>query len=525
MSLDLSIPVRASLPPGELETRPKQVKAWIETLPLAQTLESGRLLCAHLAGVNRAKIDLEERLQILDAHRSVALVLLEDLDHIYGRAAQPMARRGCDALALARSLAAELASGYRIVLAEKAAKRVAFGVKKQLPALTLRAMQALAAVMRASYKAYAPVPQGAWKEFHQLYVYAEQAGIVNDAGDAEGGTTVAQLYCESLLLALTDPYRLLPGDLDKVVTQIRALRAPVTLAQRRPDTPPGAHFLVPCDTDKPPKPALSANDDTGGPNWRIFDATAIVERLRVRQQAFDSGNISSTMTKAMTPEALALAARLMTLWGDPPKRAFRRDAVDGSVAICFGVKNIAHFVAHDALADDAAQAHGLREGLTMPLRALPEDEAGRLIPIHEWAIINHSEGGIKVRRSAGVAQPLAVGEVVGIKAAGVAAWRVGVARWITVFEDGAMEFGVQFFATAACAVWLQPAQAPNPQAKLAVLLADGEELDGEALLTPTNTYVDLREFELRGEDFRSRVRASALIEKTARFELFHVSPS
>jgi hypothetical protein len=525
MPLDLSVPVRGSAAPTEVEIRPKQVKAWIDTLPLAQTFESAHRLREHLAGVNRAKLDLDERLQILEAHRAVAEVLLDDLDDLYARAAQPLARRPADALALARALAAELATGYKIVLLEKTAKRLAFGTKKQLPAIALCAMRALAAIMRASYKSYTPVPQGVWKEFHQLYLYAEDAGIASEIADPQARTTIAEVYCEWLLVSLTDPYRLHPGELDRVVDQIRALRAPVTLGQRRPETPRSAHFLVPCDADKPPKPALSANDDTGGPHGRIFDAQAIVERLRARKLAFEAGNVSSAMMKAMAPDGLARVTRLITLWGDPPKRAFRRDAVDGSVAICFGVKNIAHFVAHDAVRDDAAEARSLRQGLTMPLRALPEDETGRMIPIHEWAIINHSEGGIKVRRSAGVGQPLAVGEVVGIKAPGNAAWRVGVARWITGFEDGAMEFGVQFFATAACAVWLQPAQSPGPQAKLAVLLAGGEELDGESLLTPANTYVELREFDLRGEAFRSRVRAAALIEKTARFELFHVSPS
>lgn len=524
MPLDLSVPARVSAS-KDLEIRPKQVKAWIDSLPLAQTFDSARRLAEHLAAVNRAKVDLDERLQILEAHRPVVDVLLEELDGIYAKAPQPMGQRGRDALAHARTLAAELAIGYKVALVEIASKRLAFGAKKQLPALALRVMQALAAGMRASYKAYAPVPPGIWKEFHHLYLYAEAEGIVSEVADAQAGTTIAALYCESLLLSLTDPYRLLPGEVDKVVGQIRALRAAVTLGQRRPDTPHGAHFLVPCDTDKPPKPALSANDETGGPNWRLLDANAIVERLRARKLAFESGNVSATMTRAMGPEAVALVTRLMVLWADPPKRLFRRDDVDGSVAICFGVKNIAHFVAHDALADTEAETEGLRAGLTMPLRCLPEDETGRQIPIHEWAIINHSEGGIKVRRSAGVTQPLAVGEVVGVKAAGNASWRIGVARWITVFDDGTMEFGVQFFATAACAVWLQPVQSPGPQAKLAVLLADGEELDGESLLTPPGTYAELREFDLVGEEFRSRVRATDLIEKTARFELFHVSPS
>jgi hypothetical protein len=52
-----------------------------------------------------------------------------------------------------------------------------------------------------------------------------------------------------------------------------------------------------------------------------------------------------------------------------------------------------------------------------------------------------------------------------------------------------------------------------------------DEAGGELLLTPPNTYAELREFQLKGEDMQSRVRAAGLIEKTARFELFHVSPS
>jgi hypothetical protein len=73
---------------------------------------------------------------------------------------------------------------------------------------------------------------------------------------------------------------------------------------------------------------------------------------------------------------------------------------------------------------------------------------------------------------------------------------------------------------------VQPTISAHPQAKLGLLLVDEEEgSSGELLMTPPNTYEDLREFELRGDGLESRVRAAALIERTARFELFHVSPS
>ena len=89
-----------------------------------------------------------------------------------------------------------------------------------------------------------------------------------------------------------------------------------------------------------------------------------------------------------------------------------------------------------------------------------------------------------------------------------------------------MEFGLQFLAPPACAVWVQTVGSASPQSKLGVLLAAGDDSPtGESLLTLPATYAESREYELRGVALVSRVRAAGLIEKTSRFELFHVSPA
>jgi hypothetical protein len=75
-------------------------------------------------------------------------------------------------------------------------------------------------------------------------------------------------------------------------------------------------------------------------------------------------------------------------------------------------------------------------------------------------------------------------------------------------------------------VWIQPTIASAPQAKFGLKLAFGDEAgEPDSLLTPLNTYSDLREFEVSDNGEVTHVRATSLIEKTARFELFHVSPS
>jgi hypothetical protein len=522
MGLSLSLNPDRGQPAKDLEIRPKQAKAWIDGLPLAQAIESGRKVVAHLAGLNRAKFDLDDRLQILEAYRAPTAVLLEELDAIYAKATLPLGTRAREALMLARDLCAELALSYKVAVVEKGGKLIAFGAKKALPVFALRAMEYHVAGLRAAYKSYTPVPPNCWREMHQLYVHADEEGFARESGDAASKATVFDVYAEALLLALTDPYRLVQGEADKIIAQIRSSRGAVTLGQTKPPTRSGGHFLVPCDTDKPPKPALSANDDTGGANWRLLDTNMLVEKLMLKKQAMETGNVSATMTKSMGPDGLALLGKLITLWGDPPKRAFRRHNMETTVAICVGLKAVSHFVSHEPPLDPSQEAEALRKGITMPLLALPTDDASQPIPVFEWDVVNQSEGGLKVRRMGATQQPIGVGEVVGIKFMERMRWTVGVVRWITMFDEGGMEFGIQFLATAARMVWVQPTITSTPQAKLSLMLLSDAE---EALLTPPNTFSDLREFEVDRDGAVSCVRATGLIEKTGRFELFHVSPS
>src|SRR5689334_7320385 len=325
------VPAERSAPPRELEVRPKQVKAWLDSLPLAQTVDSARKMASHLGAINRAKIGVDDRVQILESYRALANTVLEELEAIFGKTAMPLGPRGREALTLARSLSSALSAGYRISIDEKSGKLIAFGAKKQLPVLALRAMEYLVAELRASYKAYSPVPQNLWHDLHHLYLYADAEGAVAEPGDAETKATVHDAYCEALLLSLTDPYRLPPGELDKIIVHIRTFRSLPTLGKARPATKPGGHFVVPCDTDRGPKPLLSANDDTGGPNFRLLDTNPIVDKLRQRKSAFETGQMSSALAKTITPEQLALITRLIALWGDPPKRAHRRDPMDTQV--------------------------------------------------------------------------------------------------------------------------------------------------------------------------------------------------
>lgn len=526
MALDLRVPTERVAPPGNLELRPKQAKAWVEGLPLSQSVDAGRKILANLCALNRAKVEFDDRLQILEAYRPVAQVVLEELDAVYGNSPLPLPPKAREALGLARELATEFAYGYKTLILEKTGKLLAFGAKKQMPLLVFRAMQWLAQRLHVSYRSYTPIPAGTWREIHLLFLHAGKEGFATEPVEPETKAAITDLYSETLLIALTDPYRLIPGDLDRITQVIRGQRGAYTLGQERPSTRPGGHFLVPCDLDKPPKPLLSANDDPGGPNWRLLDANPMVDRLRARRQAVESGNVSASMSRAMSVDMLVLMGKLVTLWGDPPKRTSRRDPMDSSVAICSGMRAITHFISFEPKVDASREAAAIESGLTIPLVFVPDDDTSKGMNVTEWEVVNQSAGGLKVSRSSGASHPITVGEVLGIKFVGKARWTVGVVRWLTTGDEGGMEFGVQFLAPSARSVAVQPTTSAAGQSRPGLLLAqdDGQE-PADMLLTMPATYSDLREFEIEADGSVTLVRATSLIERTGRFELFHIAGS
>ncbi|HUQ28254.1 MAG TPA: hypothetical protein VM051_06660 [Usitatibacter sp.] len=462
---------------------------------VSRTIELARALNGFVAGLEAGATPAERQQQLVTlAPRADSA--LGALEAIYRDAPQPMENHEREALAVARALALGLARAYKSSATQSKGK-VALPVFK--------AMTYVAAAMRASYQTYSKVPDGTWREMNELYRLAQEKGVATLVASAQSGMSISDYYGECLLLSLTDPYRLAPGELAAIVALLRAKKPTISLGKEAPDTRATAHFIA-CDADVPPRPLRESDALPAGAY--VFDTTAVVDPLRAAMEREPAG------------EARSLITKLVALWEDPPKRAFRRDPAQGSVAICVGVKPIAHFVAHDADADGEAETKALREGITMPLRALPEDEAGHAIPIHEWAVINMSSGGARVRRTSSTNYPVTVGEIVGIRGPGKVLWTIGATRWVTGLEDGTIEFGLQFFANAVCAVWVK--EAASSGRKLGLLVAEGDDHAEESLLTPPGTYAELAEFELRGEGFRSRVRASRLVEKNSRFDLFRV---
>ncbi len=503
-----------------LEVRPKQLKSWIESLPLSQILESAKQIHDSLRLYNRSKIETDVRREIFDVIEPTLHTIFESLDEEYVGSGLPLSDKGKQAVLLSKALHQECGLTFKLLANDKLNGLLSFVSKRKAPELLFRIIQHGAQILRASYRSYTPPPPGIWSEIHRTYLYCVDEAMASEPV-SEDSRSVENIYVETLLLAVCDPYRLPASDVDRILQTIRQFKSLATLHKDRRETPAGGHFLVPIDTDRPPKALDYARDDPGGPNARLLDANALVDTLRAKRLRLDSNQTMHGAAYKSAMEHAGLFMRLERLWGDPPKRSARRDIVETQVAICYGLSSAIHFVGLELrhALDDEADA--IRAGITMPLIALPNDETSRQIPVHEWEVVNQSAGGLKVRRRDSSGINLTVGEVIGVKFIGRPKWAVGCIRWVTITDDGGFEFGIQVLAPESKAVTVKPTLVANSKQREALWLGviPGVEIS-ERLLVPLDVYSDLREYEVATLQEAFTVRATALLERTSRAEIF-----
>jgi cyclic-di-GMP-binding protein len=524
-ALVLQIPIQDKALARKVELNPKRVKAWIEALPLTQVHDAARKVLDAISAQNRIKVDYDQREELLKVQQDMIGVVFDELDALYSAGSLPLSQKARQAVELAKALRVEVGHTYKILITERNAKLFAFGNKKAIPPLLFGILVQLSETIFASYRSYTPVPGSTWKEFYSIYLHALREGIAAESV-RDDGYTMTDLFVETCLVAVIDPYRATVKEIAQTRRIAQLFKGLATLHTEKRETNPTAHFVVPLDVDRPPRTLDPNFADPGGPNARLLDCNALVSTLRDKADRLNfSGQHGAGFATAA--EQAAAFKKLILLWGDPPKRAFRRDSSESQVAICYGLRAVSHFVGLEPEINFAAEAEAIKAGITIPLISLPNDDVSKSFTVHEWEVVNQSAGGLKVHRLGTVDTPLTVGEVIGIKFVAKPRWQVGVIRWVSMSEDGGIDFGIQLLSPHAHAVMLRPTvSATGARAREALWLPEVQGAsDSERLLVALNIFADLREYEVSTLHQSFNVRATALIERTAKYELFEFQHS
>lgn len=309
-------------------------------------------------------------------------------------------------------------------------------------------------------------------------------------------------------------------EVDRTLALLRQNRGLVDFKSSTEGIDPQRAFVVAFDTDSGPKPLVQGNRPPLGDVMRLVDPTKLVERMQQRLKAGNTTAATAAKSRA-THDTNDLIARLIRLWGDPPKRQFRRNPADTGVALCSGVKAIAYFAELITEENPESDAAAIRDGRTIPMLNIPQDPMSQMIGVEEWLVLNQSANGLRMHRNEPGNVGVTVGEVVGVRFVGGRAWNLGVVRWLTLLDGNALEFGMELISPAGYCISIEPTTGSNNRPSKALLLASNHaEAPPDTVMTAPDTFADLREFALDDHGEISHVRATTLVERTSKFDLF-----
>jgi hypothetical protein len=525
MELKLSVPESEQGPNLTVETRPDQVKEWLEKLQKANIGDAAYLLCDRLATLNRQKMAGEERLGLLELYRAAVVNLLPSLKAQFVILPLPLPEKNRRIAELTRQMFVELANGYKIALLEHSGRLISFGGNKQLPVIVQRALASLAQALAASYEIYAPVPAGTWSEIHQLYRFAVKQEIQDEpVKDGNGLSSAALIYKQALLLALADPYHLRQGEVIKILDYLSHFgdSSHIQPASKTVSSPAGL-FLVRTDGDAAPKPLNPKELEAG--TGLVLNALPLARLLFQQLSKLEAGDPPANVHLPESAKDLAyqdLLRRLLKHWGATPKRVYGRRQNNATVEICVGIRALHHLLGKEK----APPGRPDETGAGPDLCATGIHETSRLQVPSRWTVTNESAGGLALTQSSVVPPLIRAGEIVGIKAQDGKGWTIGVVRWIKSGDSHRLDMGVQMLAPKAEAVAVKPAFAdPSSGFQPGLLLPEIPLLKQPAtLVSPRGVYHPQGEILLEQDGQTRPVRAGKIEEYSASFEQFQFAP-
>ena len=531
MDIKLSVPQYPPVPNLTVETRPKQVREWLDALPLANTQESARKLTDAIATLNSVKLGDEPRLKLVELYRATARLLLPALHQQYVDKPLPLAEKNQQAAVLTRKLLAELGNGYKLVLIDLLNRRISFGANKLAPLAIARTIECLSAILDVCYEIYGPTPAGVWSELHQLYGYAAQQNL-HDAQIAEDEkTSINALYKQVLLIALADPYRLLQGQLVEVKAYIARFCQHAQLQPLGKAENTHGLFLVRLDSDKPPK-ALSHH--SGVTDARVDIILNTVPLARVLHQQAQDLEANTPPAKLGLPDAAQqphyreMLKRLIKQWGIAPKRVFNRTPVQNQTFICSGMTTLHRALSQadiPSTVDEELDTYiTLQMSETMQLLG-QSTGSYQTYNCASWQVVNESAGGVALAKEPGGSTKIKVGDIIGVGAAQAGNWGVAIVRWMQSNADSDLELGAQMLAPQAEAIAIKPViSAPDAMFQPALRLPEVAALkQPPRIVAPRGSFQPMREFEVRSQGMTTLVRATQLIEQTDSLDLFFFS--
>lgn len=439
------LPAREPARNINLETKPKQVEAWLLRLPLSNPAEAAEELADYLSSLNRAEVSIDVRDKIIERLYPVVEEVTSSLREQYGSVSLPLQTKQRRNAEQAYRLWMETSDCYKILTIDWTGKRFHLFGGNPLPQYLQRILLSLQALLEVCYETHENCPHGLWVDLHQTYNYALRNGLKEVVPEGSRHMlSLEQIYLATLLLALADPYHFPQSELPWAKDVIARYANLAHLYPADGESAGGAGlFLIEVNTDSPPRP-LAREPHPTNPRWELLLSTTDLAKhlallgshLRGQEDVEKLGLPEA----ARDPAYLSMLHRLKLAWGASLQRMAQRRSHPHAreFEISFGLKAVHSLISPPSPSDTIH--YGTLAGESTPSSV-------------SCKTVNDSMGGLSLRYSGSGIQ-IRVGDVVGLRQ-GNTNWSVGVVRWFRIPKNGELFFGVQLLAPQADAVQLR----------------------------------------------------------------------
>jgi hypothetical protein len=519
MQLRLAVPAPDTSRAHLAELRPKQLKLWLERLPLGNLQESAQALLLSLAALNRQPLADDARLKLLTCYRDTLHSVVDTIKLQIAGLSLPLADKPRQLAMLTRELLVELAHGYKLVLLANSNRLLGFGSRHDQIECIQRILSAQLRLLVLSYESYAAIPNGLWLEIHQLHTYAS---TLNKQGAGLTDTPLAnvnQLYRLALLLAAADPYRLSPGEVNKILDLARTYGELAQIQSAAPPDQLDGFFLLQRDSDLPPltMPRQASTRTAHGEYYLNTLALARqISHLLACLRAGEAPDQLGLPAYASETAYQGLLQRLLRSWGASPSRIFnRQEGNRDEIELCSGIRAIHACLNAARTAGDTNSATEI--AIDVPY-ARTAGEPG--LSASNWKVVNDSAGGMALQRQNSPPVQQQVGEVVALRTLARTHTHLGIVRWIRNAPAARIEIGIQMLPPNPQAVMVRNSLGKIRTPQPAILMPANASLKlPRQLLVPRGIYAPNMPITL-GIENGQRILPTRIIEHSHAFDLF-----
>ncbi|WP_438970143.1 hypothetical protein [Methylophaga sp.] len=473
---------------------PKLLQAWINQLPREANQRVSTLL-ANLQSLCQFDLKPMTMLSLLEIYRTAVADLLFTRDISAVKRDIYFTTENLRAIRTTNELIAKLAVAYQQIIRFYYERGETPDNNKTLLLCLNRTTEMLALQILHSYQYYRSSPRGVWNRLHQLYLYQEKAGTLNEAvtlKELYNSRSFFDLYTQIILTGLADPYSLAKFDVfrlfglmeqftDKIELGLLSLKQINTTSNFMLT----GHFCIDCAGDALPDPMIKTSSEI-----RTSDHARLLNTQPALLAIENIFRNAKNTSHASLDNELRLLKKIIPQLNTTHERRFHRLNTGKHRTIDI--------------------AHGIN--------AVYQSLTNRLTHALPWQLANQSSGGLMAKRQTDGCYHLNIGDFIGIFEDEFQV-KLATIKWLHIDIDGDTHIGLELIEGKPIPVVCTPDGEAEQHPSL-IIPSDVPKTES-TMITEKGLYSPKRKIRVKDDDEPYIIVANGMIDSTLDYEQFN----